>query len=69
MRDSFTWSQEFRHQCLVRYVIQLRRKNRQEAIDFLKSWKAKHKDERLEDDVRRQWARGNRGVHKDWRLI
>lgn len=69
MRDSFTWSEEYRHQCLVRYVIRLRVKNRQEAIDFLKAWEKKHKDTKLEEDVRKQWFRGSRGQHNDWRLV
>jgi hypothetical protein len=64
-----TWSEEYRHQCLVRYVIRWRLKNRTEALKFLNDWEKKHKDKRLEEDVRRQWFRGNRGKHNDWRLI
>jgi hypothetical protein len=64
-----TWSEEYRHQCLVRYVIRWRLKNRTEALKFLNDWEKKHKDKRLDEDVRRQWFRGNRGKHNDWRLI
>jgi hypothetical protein len=64
-----TWSDEYRHQCLVRYVIRWRIKNRTEALKFLNDWEKKHKNKRLEEDVRRQWFRGNRGKHNDWRLI
>ena len=64
-----TWSEEYRHQCLVRYVIRWRIKNRKEALKFLADWEKKHKDKRLDEDVRRQWFRGNRGKHNDWRLI
>jgi hypothetical protein len=64
-----TWSEEYRHQCLVRYVIRWRIKNRKEALKFLNDWEKKHKDKRLDEDVRRQWFRGNRGKHNDWRLI
>jgi hypothetical protein len=64
-----TWSEEYRHQCLVRYVIRWRIKNRTEALKFLNDWEKKHKDKRLDEDVRRQWFRGNRGKHNDWRLI
>jgi hypothetical protein len=64
-----TWSEEYRHQCLVRYVIRWRIKNRKEALKFLNDWEKRHKDKRLEEDVRRQWFRGNRGKHNDWRLI
>ena len=64
-----TWSEEYRHQCLVRYVIRWRIKDRKEALKFLSDWEKKHKDKRLNEDVRRQWFRGNRGKHNDWRLI
>jgi hypothetical protein len=64
-----TWSEEYRHQCLVRYVIRWRIKDRKEALKFLNDWEKKHKDKRLDEDVRRQWFRGNRGKHNDWRLI
>ena len=64
-----TWSEEYRHQCLVRYVIRWRIKDRKEALKFLNDWEKKHKDKQLEEDVRRQWFRGNRGKHNDWRLI
>jgi hypothetical protein len=64
-----TWSEEYRHQCLVRFVIRWRIKNRKEALKFLNDWEKRHKDKRLDEDVRRQWFRGNRGKHNDWRLI
>jgi hypothetical protein len=64
-----TWSEEYRHQCLVRYVIRWRIKDRKEALKFLNDWEKRHKDKRLDEDVRRQWFRGNRGKHNDWRLI
>lgn len=67
MRDSFTWSEEYRHQCLVRYVIKLRIKSRSEAVEFLKGWEKKHKNTKLEEDVRKQWYRGNRAKNNDWR--
>lgn len=63
-----TWSEEYRHQCLVRYIIRMRIKNRTEAMEFLKKWEKSKKDTKLEQDVRTQWARGNRGQHNDWRL-
>ncbi len=63
-----TGSEEFRHQCLVRYVIKLRIKNRKEAMEFLIKWGKTHKDS-LEEDVRKQWFRGNRAKPNDWRYI
>lgn len=62
-----TWSEEYRHQCLVRYVIRWRIKDRKEALKFLNDWEKKHKDKRLEEDVRKEWYYGNRGKHNDWR--
>jgi len=64
-----TWSEEHRHQCLVRYVLQIRINSRKDALALLRRWEKKHKNTKLEDDVRRQWFRGNRGQPKDWRLI
>ncbi len=64
-----TWSEEFRHQCLVRYVIQMRLKKRSDALKFLEDWEKKHKTKRLDEDVRKQFFRGNRGKPNDWRLI
>ena len=68
MRGDFDWSEEYRHQCLVRYVIKMRRTDRKAALAFLNRWEQKHNNTKLEDDVRIQWSRGNRGVHNDWRL-
>ena len=53
---------------MVRYVIRMRRTDRKEALAFLNRWEQKHGNTKLEDDVRIQWSRGNRGVHNDWRL-
>lgn len=64
-----TSSEEFRHQCLVRYVIQMRLKKRSDAIKFLEDWEKTHKTKRLDEDVRKQFFRGNRGKPNDWRYI
>lgn len=64
-----TWSEEHKYKCLVRYVLAMRVKSRKEAIAFLQRWEKKHKNTKLEDDVRRQWFRGNRGQYNDWRLL
>jgi len=64
-----TWSEEHRHQCLVRYVLQMRINSRKDALALLRRWEKKHKNTKLEDDVRRQWFRGNRGQPKDRSLI
>jgi hypothetical protein len=69
MRDDFTWSEEFKYQCMVRHVLQMRINSRKDALALLRRWEKKHKNTKLEDDVRRQWFRGNRGQPNDWRLI
>jgi len=60
-------SEEFRHQCLVRYVIRWRIKNRNEALGFISRWMEKRPKDLLERDVYLEWKLGNRGIHKDWR--
>jgi hypothetical protein len=68
----------FRHQCLVRWVIKLRTKDRDAAHKFLNGhfdekqrfidgWNKKHPHSKLDRDVRDQWAKGNRGEYGDWR--
>lgn len=65
-QDVDTWSEEFRHQCLVRHIIKLRLKDRGKAMQFLATWE-KNKGEKLRIDVMEQWGLGNRGDHMDWR--
>jgi hypothetical protein len=57
-----------RHRCEVRYVIALRIKSRDEAMEYLSLVREKRKDKaaRLEKDVIDQWNKGNRGVKGDW---
>ena len=62
-----TNSEEFKHQCLVRHAIKLRIKSRNEGHAFLVRWQEKHPESTLDQDVRKQWRLGNRGVHMDWR--
>ena len=66
-QDVDTWSEEFRHQCLVRYIIKLRLKDREKALKFLNNWEASKKGTKLREDVMYQWRLGNRGEHMDWR--
>ena len=40
-QDVDTWSEEFRHQCLVRHIIKLRLKDRDKAMKFLETWEKK----------------------------
>lgn len=61
-----TESEEFRHQCLVRYVIKLRMEKREKALEFINNWNESHKDS-LESDVMTQWKLGNRSKKGDWK--
>jgi len=60
-------SEEFRHQCEVRYVLQLRLKGRQPILDYFAEVKKKRSIDDLEKDAREQWNKGNRGNEGDWR--
>jgi len=62
-----TWTQEYRHQCEVRYVLQLRVKGRQPMLDYFAEVKKKRSTDDLEKDAREQWNKGNRGNEGDWR--
>jgi hypothetical protein len=60
-------SEEFRHQCEVRYVLHLRLKGRQPMLDYLEQVKKWRSTDKLEKDAREQWNKGNRGIYEDWR--
>ena len=62
-----TWTQEYRHQCEVRYVLQLRVKGRQPMLDYFAEVKKKRSTDDLEKDAREQWNKNNRGNEGDWR--
>lgn len=61
-----------RHQCEVRWVLELRAKEGHlRASGYLRRVGEKRGQkarERLEDDCREQWKLGNRGRHGDWRV-
>jgi hypothetical protein len=60
-------SDEFRHQCEVRYVLQLRVKGRQQMLDYFEEVKKWRSTDKLEKDAREQWNKNNRGNEGDWR--
>ncbi len=65
-----TNSEEHRHQCEVRYVLQWRTADRNVAINYISDVRRKRGDEaadRLEEDCKKQWSLGNRGKDGDWR--
>ena len=70
--------QEHMHRCLVRWVIQRRIQDRDAAHRWLhghtdrvgrnhKGWNELHPESRLEQDVRDQWIKGNRGNKGEWK--
>lgn len=56
----------FQHQCLVRWLIQYRIKDKQAAHDWLERFKKLHPSSTLEADVKKQWKLGNRGKKGEW---
>lgn len=69
---------EHRHRCLVRWVIEKRLQDRDGAYKWLngyrdstgrvvKGWNELHPNSRLEEDVREQWVKGNRGNKGEWK--
>ena len=69
---------EYRHQCLVRHVINMRLKDRNAAHRFLnghtdalkkyhRGWNEMHNGSRLDKDVRDQWTLGNRAGAGEWK--
>ncbi len=65
-----TNSEEYRHQCEVRYVLQWRTADRNVAMNYISDVRRKRGDaaaDRLEEDCKDQWSKGNRGAKGDWR--
>ena len=54
-------------QCLVREVIRMRIKDRNQAHEFLRMWEKNHDDNQLRAVVKTQWNAGNRGERGDWK--
>ena len=67
---NFHSSEEYRHQCEVRQVLRWRAENRDKAISYLQLVRRKRGDakaDKLEQDCKVQWAKGNRGEWGDWK--
>lgn len=59
-----------RHQCEVRFVLQLRCESRQRMDDYLDlvaKRRSKSESEQLKWEARDQWFKGNRGKWGDWK--
>ena len=57
----------FRHQCLVRWVLVYRQRDKAGIRRWLDKWNEKHPKSEVEKDAKEQWEKGNRGKWGDWR--
>jgi len=64
------WSEEWRHQCEVRTILQWRaagdKKRCLEHFKAVETQRGKDASHKLEVDVRSQWGRGNKGEGETW---
>ncbi len=68
-KGGVTWGDEYRHQCEVRYCLQLAMQDTKKAVAYLNlvEDKSPERHKRLKADCRRQYDKGNRGEWGDWR--
>ena len=62
--------EEERHRAEVRQVLRWRAQDRSTAINYLAKVRKARGDaaaDRLTEDCRTQWDKGNRGIQGDWR--
>lgn len=62
--------EEYRYQCEIRYILQWRAFDRSQAINYLADVRKKRGDavaEKMAEDCKVQWSKGNRGEKGDWR--
>ena len=62
--------EEERHRCEVRQVLRWRAQDRSTAINYLAKVRKARGDtaaDRLTEDCRTQWDKGNRGIEGEWR--
>ena len=65
-----TWTEEYRHQSEVRYVLMLRKYGNKFAVDYLNKVldaRGQKAYNRLNTDQIEQWSKGNRGEKGGWR--
>ena len=67
-KENWSYSQEFRHQCDVRYLLKVR--TEQGLVNF-REWVVKtglsKRWHQVSEDFNDQWKKGNRGADSDWR--
>lgn len=62
--------EDHRHQCEVRQVLRWRSEDRNKVIEYLTRVRKARGDvvaDKLANDCKEQWAKGNRGIKGDWR--
>ncbi len=62
--------EEERHRCEVRQVLKWRAQDRNKAMDYLLAVEKRRGDvaaNKLRNDSRIQWERGNRGIDGNWK--
>jgi hypothetical protein len=65
-----TESEEYRHRCEVWAVIRWRAQDRNKSSEYLqlvRKMRGNNAADKLENDCKEQWQRGNRGLKGDWR--
>jgi hypothetical protein len=61
-KSTFTYSEEYRHQCEVRFILNERRLRGKEWLrQFLNQKAVQPRRLRLEKDIWEQWSKGNKG--------
>lgn len=63
-------SEGYRHQCEVWQVLRWRAEDRNKVIDYLVRVRKSRGDvvaDKLANDCKEQWSKGNRGIKGDWR--
>ena len=63
-------SEQHRHRCEVRQILEWRTEDRNKAIEYLSIVCKKRGDrvaQLLEKDCKIQWTKGNRGLNGEWK--
>jgi len=70
--QGYTWSEQYRHRCEVRWLLSERASRGQLGKVWLRGYLSKLKDARrfnLERDILSQWQEGNRGEAGVWAVV
>lgn len=62
--------EDYRFECEVRHILKLRLLGKYEADKYLtlvEKIRGKNARYKLQDEAKKQWEKGNRGKHGDWK--